>query len=313
MGLNRNSLVSVKEFKSFVFHDPAATAATSLAERFLNSVTAKFEQFTNRPAGYDKVDEYYDGTGTRSLILNAHPIQSIATLWIDGDRDWDGSALVNVTGDLLVYEDSGVITTWNNEGLFVKNRQNVRIIYRGGFNVLEVVSGANDRIDFKYSTATYAATLAAARYSSVQSLASHVQSRINGVAGLGSTLQCDFNYVDRKFKLKNSAGTTFELYPSSGTNKARSMLKDLGYDYRNDQTGSTEYTGSYRFFEVPDDLKQACIMQAAWWYRQSMRGDGWFGISSKAVEGVSVTNQFATLKILPEVKAIWNSYRKMGI
>lgn len=62
------------------------------------------------------------------------------------------------------------------------------------------------------------------------------------------------------------------------------------------------------FDSMPDALKQACIEQAAWKYKQSAPGGALLGVNSKNLADGSIS--YTAKDLLPEVKMVLEKYKK---
>ena len=80
------------------------------------------------------------------------------------------------------------------------------------------------------------------------------------------------------------------------------------------QLGRVTYTGGYVLpgatpsagqIALPDDLEQACVEQVVYWYQRRTQ----LGLVTIASEG-SVTQQFQTSDLLPQVRAVLNHYER---
>jgi len=102
-----------------------------------------------------------------------------------------------------------------------------------------------------------------------------------------------------------SERTDYVVYPESGLIE---FINDTGIPWP--KKVAVTYTGGYEevngILQVPDDLKQACIMQAAFLFKR--RKD--IGLRSVSMPDGSISVQAPT-KLLPEVEEIIKSYRRM--
>jgi hypothetical protein len=74
--------------------------------------------------------EYYDGDGTDTLYVKAYPISAVTSIYVDPDRDYTSSDLLD-TDDYVYYENDGKICT--DGALFTGGRKSVKVTYTGGY------------------------------------------------------------------------------------------------------------------------------------------------------------------------------------
>lgn len=313
--LNRNALVGFSDLRGFVFgKDSTATADQMYVEQLINMATDRCSAYVGREFALHEITEYHDGRGRDDVFLMSSPLQSVISLWDDAERNFTSAFEIAVTTNVLLYEELGRLRLWNEEAGFAIASRNVKVRYRAGYDLADINGSEDDRIDFKVgTTSTLTATLAADRYESVQSLIGHIQTRLNAVATSTASLTVRYNWAGKRHTIENSTGTTFQLLWNGGSNSSRGAHWKLGFDGTSDKTGKTKYTGDHKVHYVPGDLKQSIAMQAAWWYKESKKGDGSFGESGRNIGGVSVQNALAANEILPQVKSIWDRYRFVGI
>jgi hypothetical protein len=74
--------------------------------------------------------EYYDGDGTDTLHLRSYPISAVTSIYVDPDRDYGSSDLLD-TDDYVYYENEGKICT--DGSLFSPGRKSIKVTYTGGY------------------------------------------------------------------------------------------------------------------------------------------------------------------------------------
>lgn len=77
--------------------------------------------------------EYFDGDGSDTLYVKAYPITTVTSLYVDPDRDYGSSTLID-TDDYSVYENEGTIKTDGN--LLAGGRKSVKLTYTGGYTTI---------------------------------------------------------------------------------------------------------------------------------------------------------------------------------
>jgi hypothetical protein len=96
-----------------------------------------FENELNRQLEKQTYTILLDGTGTRSIYVPAYPIISITSLYVDNDRAFGADTLIPSTG-YVFYPTTGEIVMVEGTfpvryAYFTKGRQNVKVIYDGGY------------------------------------------------------------------------------------------------------------------------------------------------------------------------------------
>jgi len=112
------------------YSDSAITKMIEYAESLIDERLA-----SNFVSGGDTVTEYYDGTGTKFLILDNYPILSITSLDVDDDND--GTFEYSLTeGTDYEFDSWGRVTLTDDAGIavFAKYVRNVKVIYKYGYS-----------------------------------------------------------------------------------------------------------------------------------------------------------------------------------
>jgi hypothetical protein len=314
--LNRNAIISLAEARNFIFQDTTKTLNSDFIAQLVNSVSAQVEQHTGRRFRAADVTEFYNGSGdSEPLFLPLFPIQNVATLWDDGERNFNTVDEISVTTNVIVSEAEGYIELFNEYSAFSRGKRNVKINYRGGYEPFDIRANENDTIDFKAaSSSTLVATLAPAHYESVNSFASHLETRMNLVASANATLDVEYIHASGEFGISTRGAQTLEFLFSSGSNSARSAAKVLGWPGNSDVTGVTDHRSESKVWPVPEDLKLAVAMQVAHNYNKSRKtgGTGQLGKTSRSQSAVSTTYG-PEGPFLPEVARIVNAYKPVKI
>jgi hypothetical protein len=317
MALERNALLSADEARDFMFANKTATLNAAFVENVVNSVSQLAESYCRRRFIVDDMIEHFDGDGQNSAVyLNQFPIQNVQSLYDDVDRNWDADTAIVVTTNVIVSEELGKIELFNDESVFYRGRQNVRVRYRGGYEPFRVFSGENDRIDFKVGSVStlYSAELSAGWYDSVQSFVSHLETAMNTTTlGTGQTLQVAYNYGQGRFTISVDSGVTLNLQWSSGTNAARSAAKLIGWNGDTNASGLASLESENKVFPVPADLRQALGLQIAETFQKS-RKKGAAGKLAKTNRALgAASSSYNVTDLLPEVKAALARYRMVNI
>jgi uncharacterized phiE125 gp8 family phage protein len=105
-------------------HDDLLTSLISAASEAI-------ENFCRRRFARAEYTEYHNGRGSPVLLLDHCPVQSVAEIRDDLDRDFDSAAPLD-PGSYAVYPEEGlVVLTADN---FREGARNVRVIYSAGYS-----------------------------------------------------------------------------------------------------------------------------------------------------------------------------------
>lgn len=77
--------------------------------------------------------EYYDGKGSRKLQLIEFPVTAVSSVNVDGLRAWGSSTAIDVAANVIIDGPAGILTLWNNGGVFACGQSNVRVVYTAGY------------------------------------------------------------------------------------------------------------------------------------------------------------------------------------
>ena len=99
--------------------------------------------------------EYYDGDGTKKLLLRKWPIVSVTSINVDIDRDFASDTVMD-SDDYYVDTENGIIDVWQETGVgptvFEFGIKNVKIIYVAGYATIpnDLVHIANEHVAFLF-------------------------------------------------------------------------------------------------------------------------------------------------------------------
>lgn len=129
VGDNAYALITVQELKDFI--KATGTGQDSVLESLVNGVCKAAEEFCNRQFLARDYTEECDGKGNSEILLKQYPVNSIASLYDDPDRDWDAATLID-TDDYMFDSETGRVRL---EGslIFSVAKQNVKAIYNAGY------------------------------------------------------------------------------------------------------------------------------------------------------------------------------------
>lgn len=303
MSLQRFALANKTQLKEYLKY--SSSDKDTFFENVLNRVSSKIQGFCDRELIECEVTEYYDGDGRRDLYLKHFPIVKVVSCYDDPLRSFGSGDLVALD-DILTYAEEGRIRLFDDEDAFSKASQNIKINYWGGYKILEVFTGENDKLNWTENGGSeLTATLTAARYD-IQGLCDHLKTLMDAQGG---TYLIKFDHGSNHITISETGGASLVFKWSTGTNASATCGWLLGADTSSDNTSSTEWESDYEVFPLPDEIIQATIEQAAWIYRQSFEKDGSIGIRSRSVAGQSFGVSYERDNLLPQVQETLKKYR----
>lgn len=254
--------------------------------------------------------EYYDGDGTGSLFVRHRPLNSVATLSDDTDREWDSPSVdVIDTDDYMIYREEGKIQLYDDEVTFdlPDGGQNILIEYHAGYSLLTINLNQNDWVDFTYGTTSTSAQVPRGEYDCF-ALASEIQDEMNNAAG---ATYCDVEFDGKTNKFAISLATTgvstLTLNFTTGSNSAYSMATLLGWE-KSELSGATRYTPATPAEpHIPRDIRRLAVQSVANAYNNSDYGEGRQGISRESIGDYSVT--YEDVEESPSFQRVFNRYR----
>lgn len=125
------AIVSLSDLKSYL--QITSSDKDTLLGDLMNSASHLANRLTGRFFRDKDYTEYYDGDGTRELILKNAPINSITSIHDDVNRDFNSDSQIDVSADVLQETESGIVRLWNNESAFVKGTANIKVVYNAGY------------------------------------------------------------------------------------------------------------------------------------------------------------------------------------
>lgn len=125
------SLVTLPEAKEYL--KVVGSEEDTIIQTILNGVSSWVGTFLGRDLVRAERTEYYDGDGTDSLILRHRPIVSVATLNVDSTRTFASGYDVNVSANIIIQKNQGVLRAWNLFSAFSCGTANVKVKYTAGY------------------------------------------------------------------------------------------------------------------------------------------------------------------------------------
>lgn len=138
------ALVSLTDAKTFL--KISGSTEDTIVGDIVNAASDYANRFCGRKFLSKEYTEYYDGDGTAELIVRRRPIVSVTSLHDDVNRDFDSTSAIDVSADVLLDKDGGILRLRNNEGAFDKGRGNVKIVYTAGYALASVPYGVQQAV-----------------------------------------------------------------------------------------------------------------------------------------------------------------------
>jgi len=108
-----NALVSLADAKAFL--KISAASEDTVIENMINRASAFANDYTQRLLLSRVNTDYYDGDGTGTLILNQYPVTALSNLYDDVDRAFGAGTAINVSTDVVLDNNNGLImAVWRN-------------------------------------------------------------------------------------------------------------------------------------------------------------------------------------------------------
>lgn len=286
-------------------------------EALIQQASEAIEQYTGRKLrertyGADGLDaEYHDGDGSRAVYTLEYPIISVTSLYDDIDNNYSSTTLF-APADYHVFKESGRILLLSDATLgsvFQVGRANIKIVYTAGYGIFEIISGRNDKIDFKEadSGSQLTATLIAGIYTAA-GLATEIKTQMDTVGG---TYTVTYDRRESKFTIKRTDSVYLSLLWNSGTNAKTNIGMTLGYYVNADDTGFSSYTSDSGVLGIPESLERACILICKRAFYESKQSRDRFDIDSESASTQGATTiKYIGGAIPPEAEHILQSFRR---
>ncbi len=262
--------------------------------------------------------EVRDGNGQTWIDPNQWPVISITSIHDDSNRDFDSGTLkgsdeyfIDYKGSLIHLEPDA-----DNGTHFSVGRQNVQLIYTGGYGTFEILDGINDKLDFEETSASeLTATIAEAVYTA-DTLATALDTALDAAGA--STYTTTYDYFTGKFKIasnRSGGGGTFKILWSSGTNVETGIGRTLGFDVSADDADAASLTADNSVLGIPWDLEHAVLLicQRILKMEKGLGGDR-FDIVKEIKPGTTGgTTEFDTSPIPMGAMDILKRYRRVHV
>lgn len=124
------AIVSLAEAKEYL--KVTLSGDDTIITSLINNISAWVARYLNRILISKERTEYYSGDGSEILQLRVYPIVSVASLYVDNNREFDTASLVDAD-DFIVKKGVGMLTAFNLFGAFVSGESNIKVTYTAGY------------------------------------------------------------------------------------------------------------------------------------------------------------------------------------
>ena len=119
----------------------AGSAEEEEVDLIINAASTRAAEMTGRgvdESGYSRLvstsrTEYYDGDGSDTLLLRAYPISTVASVYVDTERSYASTDLLD-SGDYVYYSMDGTIKT--DGSLLASGNKSIKVTYTGGYSTI---------------------------------------------------------------------------------------------------------------------------------------------------------------------------------
>ena len=126
MALNEYALITWAFAKSMLDYDDEDQVK---AEFLINAASIRASKIAGRKLSYISNEDYFQGTGTDTLLLSLFPVNKLNELRIDASRVFGDDTIVT---EYEVDEDAGILHLLDS--VFPEGRKTVKIIYTTGYS-----------------------------------------------------------------------------------------------------------------------------------------------------------------------------------
>ena len=127
-----NSLTSVANVQAF---GQVPETDQDEIRTLINGASEMLNTLTNRKLKARALTEYYDGTGSDTILLRQRPCNSVTTLHDDPERSWGSTTLVTATDYTVITDEGLIVATGTSFSVGVKV---LKIVYNGGLSTIPV-------------------------------------------------------------------------------------------------------------------------------------------------------------------------------
>jgi len=139
-----NALVSLADAKAFL--KISGASEDTVVENMINRASIFANDYTQRLLLSRVNTDYYDGDGTGTIILNQYPVTTLSNLYDDVDRAFGAGTAINVSMDVVVDNNTGVLRLFNQAVAFNNGISNVKVIYTAGYILANVPASIQEAV-----------------------------------------------------------------------------------------------------------------------------------------------------------------------
>lgn len=108
----------------------SATTWDAHIDTLITRVSAAIERDLARVFASANYTEYYDGDGSRALVLRHFPVTGITSIHVDNARETYNATTLVDSDDYTYDSDSGIVTF---DARLARGNKNVRVVYTAGY------------------------------------------------------------------------------------------------------------------------------------------------------------------------------------
>lgn len=139
-----NALVSLEDAKDFL--KISGESEDSIIESMINRASSWANSYTQRLLLSRTNTDYYDGDGTGTLILNQYPVTTLTSLYDDVDRAFGAGTAIDVSSNVVLDGNNGLIRLFNQAVAFNKGILNVKAVYTAGYTLATVPASIQEAV-----------------------------------------------------------------------------------------------------------------------------------------------------------------------
>ena len=131
--LDANVWVTLADFKEHL--NETGTDKDDFLTNILNSAYGIAKSYIGHDLKAADYTEYHNGEGTNDLLLDVWPINTIASIYDDVDRDFGADTLVDST-DYFFDAKTGLVTLFQGQAAFSAGLGNIKVTYNAGYSTV---------------------------------------------------------------------------------------------------------------------------------------------------------------------------------
>lgn len=108
----------------------------TLLTRLVTKMSIHAQTYCGRLFTAQDYTEYYDGDGSQELFVRNYPINSVASIYDDTDREYDSDDLIDSDDIIIQGDDYCFGKVELEDGWFDPGRKNIKITYNAGYSTV---------------------------------------------------------------------------------------------------------------------------------------------------------------------------------